>query len=145
MKIVAASIGIITILVVALVHGQKTTDPVLDKLTKEFEAAFNAKDAEKVASFYTDDAALLSPNEPMIRGRDSITARYREEFKQGLTNLQLKPIESALGGTVGFEVGTSAVALRSPDGLLSTSGKYAVIYKRVGNQWKIAYDIYTSD
>lgn len=145
MKTVAAIIGVTIIVVGSLAHGQKRTDPVLNKLTEEFAAAFNAKDAQKVASFYADDAVLLSPNEPMITGRDSILTRYKLEFQQGLTNLRLKPIESALEGTHGFEVGTSSVNLDSPGGMLSTSGKYAVIYKRVGNNWRIAYDIYTSD
>jgi len=145
MKTFAAIAGVTTMVVVGLVHGQSKTDPALDKLASEFAATFNAKDAVKLASFYADDAVVMSPGEPMITGRASIEARYRGEFKQGLTNLQLRPIESALSGTHAFEVGTSSVALDSPSGLLSTSGKYAVIYKRVGKNWKIAYDIYTSD
>lgn len=141
----AALAGVTTIVVVGLVHGQSKTDPALDKLTSEFAAAFNAKDAVKVASFYADDAVVMTPNEPLITGRASIEARYRREFMQGLTNLQLRPMESALAGAHAFEVGTSTVGLDSPTGLLSASGKYAVIYKRVGKAWKIAYDIYTSD
>lgn len=147
MKLAAAVIGVATAIVVGLVHshGQSKTDPALDKITLEFAAAFNARDAEKVASFYADDAVVMQPDEPLITGRANIEARYEREFRQGLTNLRLRPIESALGGSHAFEVGTSAVALDSPAGMLSTSGKYAVIYKRVGNAWKIAYDIYTTD
>ena len=145
MKIVAALVGVTTLILVGLVHGQSKTDPALDKLTSEFAAAFNAKDAEKVASFYADDAVVMPPNEPLITGRTSIEARYEREFRLGLTSLQLRPMESALAGTHAFEVGTSAVSWDSPAGRLSTSGKYVVIYKRVGNAWKIAYDIYTSD
>jgi uncharacterized protein (TIGR02246 family) len=143
MKIVL--VGVAAMLVAGVVHGQSKTDPVLDKLTSEFAAAFNTRDAEKVASFYADDAVVMSPRTPLITGRASIEARYRQEFEQGLRNLRLRPIESALAGAHAFEVGTSTVALDTPSGLLSASGKYVVIYKRVGDAWKIAYDIFTSD
>ena len=54
------------VLLPSLAHTQGKTDPTLDKLAQEFAAAFNAKDAAKVASFYTEDAVLMPPNRPMV-------------------------------------------------------------------------------
>ena len=74
----------------------------------------------------------MLPHEPIVRGRSSIEARYALEFAQDLTNLQLRPMESAVAGAQAFEVGTSTVTLESAAGLLTASGKYAVIYKGGG-------------
>jgi len=145
MRALAVILGIGALAIAAPLHAQKKTDPVLDQITREFAAAFNAKDAAKVASFYASDAVMISASEPMVVGRATIEARYRREFAQGLTKLDLKPMESAAAGTQAFEVGTSSVSLDTAAGVMSASGKYAVIYKKVGADWKIAYVVYTND
>lgn len=127
------------------VHAQAKTDVTLDAIAVQFAAAVNAKDPAKVAAFYTEDAVMMAPNEPMIRGRAQIEARYRSEFEAGITGLILRPMESIANATVAFEAGTSTVGLQSRNGTELASGKYVVIYKKVGDAWKIAYDIYTSD
>ncbi len=128
--------------VTGIVQGQGKTDPALNKLAADWAAAFNAKDAAKIASLYADDAVLMPPNQPMVKGRADIEAHWKGQIQQGGTNLQLTPVESAISGSHAFEVGTSSVAL--PGGQ-TDPGKYAVVLKRVGNDWKIAYDIYNSD
>jgi uncharacterized protein (TIGR02246 family) len=119
------------------------TDPsALNKLSADWAAAFNAKDAAKIASRYADDAVVTPPNQPMVKGRANIEAHWKREIQQGATNLQLKPIESAISGSQAFEAGISTMTLRGGQRDL---GKYAVVLKRVGNDWKIAYDVYNSD
>lgn len=142
---------------VGLVLAQGKTDPSLDKLDKEFLAAFNAKDAAKVASLYAEDALVMPPNHALVRGRANIEAYFKEEFQQGVTNLQLHPIESATANTQAFEAGTSTVTIKSggssmsmpaaggSDAAVTENGKYLTVFKRVGNDWKIAYDIFNSD
>jgi ketosteroid isomerase-like protein len=126
-------------------QAQANTDPALDAITVQFAAAVNAKDPAKVASFYAEDAVMMAPNEPMIRGRAQIEARYRSEFDAGITGLILRPMDSVANTTIAFEAGTSTVGLQSNGGTELASGKYIVIYKHVGGAWKIAYDIYTGD
>jgi ketosteroid isomerase-like protein len=59
----AAALG-----VTGVVHGQGKTDPTLNKLAAEFEAAFNAKDAAKIASFYAEDGVAMPPIAQWSRG-----------------------------------------------------------------------------
>lgn len=143
MRKLAVAVTVAAALVVTgIVQGQGKTDPALNKLAADWAAAFNAKDAAKVASLYAEDAVLMPPNQPMVKGRANIEAHWRGQIQQGGTNLQLTPVESAISGAHAFEVGTSTVTL--PGGQ-KDPGKYAVVLKRVGNDWKIAYDIYNSD
>lgn len=140
-----------------LVHGQGKTDPALEKLATEFMSAFNDKDAAKVASFYTEDAVLMPPNQPMVKGRSNIEAHWKAAFQQGLTNLQLRPIESSISGAQAFEAGTATVTLKSGGSSMMLTGvggsgaavtdtaKYVVVFKRTGGSWKMAYDIFNSD
>ena len=131
-----------TLALTGSVGAQGKTDPALNKLAAEWAAAFNAKDAAKIASFYTEDAVLMPPNQPMVKGRASIEAYWKGAIQQGATNLQLKPFESAISGSQAFEAGTSTMALPGGE---TDLGTYLVVLKRVGSDWKIAYDIYNSD
>jgi uncharacterized protein (TIGR02246 family) len=147
---VLGAIGIAALVVAGTVHGQRKTDPTLDKLAADFVATFNAKDAAKVAALYADDAVLMLAGEPLLKGRSSIEAHYREQFKVPFTKLQVKPMESVISGNTAYEAGTSAVTMprSTANGNAAPrvdNGKYVVIYKRVGNAWKIAYDISNDD
>jgi uncharacterized protein (TIGR02246 family) len=132
---IAAVLGVVAI-------GQGKTDPALNKLAAEFEAAYNAGDAAKVASMYAEDAVVMPPNEPMIKGRSAIEARLKKEMAKGKVTLKLSPYGSAITGDTAHEAGTTTVTL--PDGRTEQE-KYLAVYKRVGNEWKVAYDIWNSD
>jgi ketosteroid isomerase-like protein len=135
-------------LVTAALLSQPRTDPTLTKLAQDFAAAFNAKDSAKVASFYMDDATLMPPNEAAVKGRQSIEAWFKGGIDAGLTNFQLTPTDSAVAGQQAFEAGTYSLVVKPAAGggpAVTDKGKYVVVYKRVGGEWKLAYDIFNSD
>lgn len=133
--------AVLLVLAPGLSDGQSKTDPTLDKLAVAFAAAYNAHDAAKVAAFYAEDGVLMVPAQPMIKGRDNIESYYASIFGQRAGRLRLTPLESAITGAHAFEMGAAVATL----GPLSDNGKYVIIYKRVRNEWKIAYDIFNSD
>jgi uncharacterized protein (TIGR02246 family) len=137
---VAVTIAI-AVVVTVILQGQGKTDPEL-KLAPQWAAAFNAKDAVKIASLYAENAVVMPPNQPTVKGRANIETHWKGEIEQGATNMQLNPVASSISGSQAFEAGTSTVTL--PGGQ-SERGKYLAILKRVGNEWKIAYGIYNTD
>jgi uncharacterized protein (TIGR02246 family) len=141
-KLAVAVTVALTLAVTGLVQSQGKTDPALNKLAADWAAAFNARDAAKIALLYADDAVVMPPNKPMVKGRANIETHFKGEIQQGPTNFQLNPFESAISGSQAFEAGTSTVTLPGGE---TDRGKYLVVLKRVGNDWKIAYDIYNGD
>ena len=142
MRTLAVAITVAALGVTGIVQGQGKTEPVLNKMAAAWAAAYNAKDAAKLSSFYTEDAVFMPPNQPPVKGRANIEAQFKREFQEGFTNLQLKPMESAISGSQAFEAGTSTVT--APGGG-TENGKYLVVLKQVGGDWKIAYDINNAD
>jgi ketosteroid isomerase-like protein len=138
-----AAVGILFVLTALPTFGQGKTVPRLNELAVAFAAAFNQKDAPGIAAFYTDDAVLMPPNLPAVKGRTSIENYYRTGFAQSSGTLQLKPTESSVSGTLAFESGVSSMTAGNPP--KTATGKYVVVYKRIGNDWKIAYDIFNND
>lgn len=124
------------------VQAQNKTDPALNKLAAEFEAAYNSGDAAKVASMYAEDGVSMWPDQPMVKGRSAIEAALKKDMAKGKATVKLSPFHSAITGDSAHEAGTTTLTL--PDGR-TVKEKYLVIYKRVGKEWKIAYDIWNSD
>lgn len=131
--------------------AQGRTNPALDKVTSELVAAFNAEDAARAALLYAEDAILMPANMPMVKGRSAIERHFKNEFAASDMTLELKPVESTIDGTHGFGIGTSMFRPRggappTPAGAASVeTGKYVLVFKRVGTEWRIAYDIFNGD
>jgi ketosteroid isomerase-like protein len=122
--------------------GQTRTDPTLDRLAAEFQAAYNRGDVEAAASFYAEDAVLMPPNRPITLGRVAITAALRRNLESDPAKMLLRPTESAIAGGHAYEVGTRVMTWPSGTTL---NEKYTRIFKRVRDEWKMVYFIWNSD
>jgi ketosteroid isomerase-like protein len=122
--------------------AQSRTDPRLDRLATEFQAAYNRGNADQVAAFYADDAVSMPPNRPIVQGRAAIVANLRRNLADDPATMTLTPIESAIVGDRAYEVGTRVMKWKTG---LVLNEKYTRVFKRVGNDWKIAYFIWNSD
>jgi uncharacterized protein (TIGR02246 family) len=143
---VAVAVAVAAVLAIAGVNsagqGQSNTDPILNKMAAEWAAAYNAKDAAKVAGMYTSDAVYMPPNQPMVKGRAAIEAMFKKEFQEGFANIKLTPVESAISGSQAFEAGTATVTV--PGGR-TESAKYLAVFAQEGGTWKIKYDTHNAD
>jgi uncharacterized protein (TIGR02246 family) len=102
---------------------------------------FNKGDFAGVASLYTADATAFPPGSGMVKGRAGIEAMWKGMAdKVGdpkLTTLDVK----ALGPTAAREIGTFSLKTKgSPP--QEVFGKYVVVWEKVGNDWKLATDIW---
>ena len=114
--------------------------------TQEFETAFNAKDAGKVAKFYPGEGVLMPPNAPTIRGREEIQKFYVDLYSQGGTDLQMDTKDVRGHGTLAYETGTYSLNRRPEKGAaVRDRGKYMFIWRNTNGQWLMEYTIWSSD
>jgi len=52
----------------------------LKDINAAWDKAWNAGNAEALASLYTDDAIAMAPNEPAVAGKDAIRAAGQKYF-----------------------------------------------------------------
>jgi uncharacterized protein (TIGR02246 family) len=123
-------------------------DPSVVERANNYLKAILAGDAAAVAAIYREDAGLM-PNEcPLLQGRAAIEHYYREWFKSPakVTVFTFTHLESSAVDDTAYDVGTYRQTLSLPaGGTVNDSGKYSVILKRSGGEWKIAYLIFNSD
>ena len=116
----------------------------IEKLNDAWTAAFNKGDAAAVAALYTGDAYVLPPGSAMVKGRGAIEAFWRQAAQQmsdpKLTTLDVLP----LGRSAAREIGTVTLKTKSqpPQEVV---GKYVVVWRKVGRDWKLATDIWNTD
>lgn len=102
---------------------------------------FTKGDFAGVASLYTDDATAFPPGSPMVRGNTAIGAMWKGMAEQvtdpKLTTLDVKP----LGSSAAREIGTFSLKTKGPTPQ-EVTGKYLVVWEKVGSDWKLAADIW---
>jgi len=102
---------------------------------------FNKGDFDGIASLYAEDAIAFPPGSGMVKGRTGIAAMWKSMAEQvsdpKVTTLDVKP----LGPSAAREIGTFSLKTKasSPQ---EVTGKYVVIWEKVGGDWKLAIDIW---
>jgi ketosteroid isomerase-like protein len=115
----------------------------IQAINDRYAAVLSQRGAPGAASFFAKDADLLPPGPDNLKGPEAIEgfwAAASEHFKDArLTTVDVV----ALGSDAAREIGTYFAAPRAADGV-PLSGKYVFIWRKVGDDWKIWTDIWTS-
>jgi len=108
---------------------------------RAFIAAFLRGDARAVAELYTEDAQVIAPDAPIASGRSAIAAAWQATINTGVKDLTLQTAQVESSGDLACETGI--VRLVAKDGKV-TEGRYVVVWKREGREWKLHRDVWNS-
>jgi uncharacterized protein (TIGR02246 family) len=113
-------------------------------LNDRFSEAFNRGDSAAVANMYADDAVVLPAGSPLLRGREAIQSYWKKGAEQ-LEGMRLTTVDvEPLGDRAAREIGTFVLKTKAqpPQELV---GKYVVVWRKEGNDWKLATDIWNAN
>lgn len=109
----------------------------LDRVLRDYENAWRAKDPAALAALFTEDGFVLSSGGPAVRGRAAI----REAYAKGGGPLFLRAFAYSIDGSTGYIIGGFRGQESGPDG-----GKFVLaIKKSAGGKWLIAADMDNSN
>jgi uncharacterized protein (TIGR02246 family) len=116
----------------------------IEKLNDSFVGAFNRGDFATLAVMYTEDAYLLPPGSAMFKGRTNVQA-FWTAASEAISDVKLVTVDvKPLGNDSAREIGTFALMTKGQQPQQMT-GKYVVVWQKVGSDWKLATDIWNSD
>jgi uncharacterized protein (TIGR02246 family) len=128
-------------LVAALIAPAFAQKAEIEAVNAKWIDFFNKGDFAGVASLYTEDAIAFPPGSGMVKGRAAIEALWRSMAAQvsdpKLTTLDVKP----LGPSAAREIGTYSLKTKGATPQEAT-GKYLVVWEKIGSDWKLAADIW---
>jgi uncharacterized protein (TIGR02246 family) len=106
-----------------------------------------AKDAAGIAGLYAEDGAVMPPNGPIGKGRAAIQQTWASMMGTPGFDLSFAPeqIIVSSSGDMALDRGSYRLTV-APDGTAQTdTGKYVVVWRKIGSEWKAAADIFNSD
>ena len=135
------SIALVFAVVFGLIAPASAQKAEIEAVNAKWIEFFNKGDFAGVASLYTTDAAAFPPGSAMVQGGAAIGAMWKSMAEQvsdpKLRTLDVKP----LGPSAAREIGTFSLKTKATTPQ-EVTGKYVVVWEKVGNDWKLATDIW---
>lgn len=131
------------------VVAQTNVEQALRDLDTQWSAAAEAKDLDKIVSYYSDDAAVMAPNAPSATTKEAIRNTWKEVTVSPGASVSWKPtkVEVAKSGDLACVSGTYEETMADASGKpVKDHGKYVEVWEKQGDgKWKCGADIWNSD
>ncbi len=116
------------------------------QLDAEWSSAAQARDFERVISFWADDAIVFPPGSPPVVGKAAIREFVEKSFQTPGFDISWKTTTVAVSrsGDIAYTTGTNRVSFRGPDGKqVTVEGKAVAVWRREKEgAWKCVIDIW---
>ena len=139
---------VITLMIISSALAQNASNQeeiraAIEAANGKWMQAAAAKDAAGVAAMYTKDGWVLPPNASPRKGLIAIEKFWQGELA-GVSEVILQVVQlEAVNQDTAWEVGKFQV--KGTGGAVLDDGSYMVIWKKVGEAWKLHRDIWNSD
>jgi uncharacterized protein (TIGR02246 family) len=112
-----------------------------------WEQLIKAKDAAGIAGLYAEDGAVMPPNAPIGKGRAAIQQTWASLMGMPGFGLRIVPeqILVSSSGDMALDRGTYTLTFATSGSTQTDTGKYVVVWRKIGGEWKAAADIFNSD
>lgn len=129
-------------------EANKDKDDIL-QLEGEQVKAFNSKDVARVLANYMDDAAMISPGGPTIKGKQALQPAITGMVSDPAFSLHFKAddVKVAKSGDIAYTQGTYTLTITNPmtHQPMTDKGSYLTTYtKLVDGSWKVQDDVILS-
>jgi ketosteroid isomerase-like protein len=114
-----------------------TLPPEIDRVLKDYEKAWIAKDTGAIAKLFTGDGMALPSGQMPAQGEESIRKAYSQSVG---SPLNLRPVAYSASGELAYVIGGWGGALDKPE-----FGKFVLVLRRVNGRWLIVADMDNSN
>jgi uncharacterized protein (TIGR02246 family) len=113
-------------------------------------ADWASRDLERIARFWADDATLLMPGQPVIKGKAAIKEMLQKTLADPKFAITFSPntVEVSKSGDIGYTEGTASITMTDPKTkkVVTESDKYVTVYrKQADGNWLAVEDINNAD
>lgn len=108
--------------------------------------AIAARDADRAASLYTEDARLIPQGGPACTGREAIAAFFGGALANGIVGARFTTEDVDGDDARAIEIGGYTLYAATPDGerVLAAEGRYLVAWRKIDGSWLMHRDMFNS-
>jgi uncharacterized protein (TIGR02246 family) len=116
------------------------------KVVQDLIVVYNAKDAAKVASLFSENGAVMPPNASTVRGSANVRGYYDKRFAQGASDLKLETGDIVGVGTLAYATGDYWLNMAPPGGTVRRDrGKFIFVFREFNGKWALERLMFSSD
>jgi len=117
-------------------------------LDAQWSKMAGARDLDGTVGYYSDDAVLLPPNEPIVTGKQAIRVSWVSLLSpNNALGWQANKVDVARSGDLAYVVGSYTLTTRDAEGkpVVDRGKTIEVFKKQADSTWKVVADMYNSD
>ncbi len=128
----------------------KAISDEITNIEDQWTAANQARDVDKIMSFFASDATLMNQGEPAVIGIESIRKATEIGFADSTilfntSNAKVEKIDVAESGDLVIARYSFILQVKLLDKVMDVRGKGLDIFKKVNGDWKCYITIYNTD
>ena len=106
--------------------------------------AFGARDAQRAAALFTEDARLMAEGMPTFQGREAIRGFFGGAIAQGVVAARFTTQEVDGDDEQALEIGRYELFAALPNGerVCVDDGRYFVAWRRIDGAWRMYRDMF---
>lgn len=111
------------------------------RLEHEWVRKLKAKDVDWIVGLFAKEGRQFPPDADEVVGTQALRKAWESMAGTEGFEVSWDPVEAHVcdSGEMAYDFGTASI--RTPDGQ-TQSGKYVVVWKREGDEWKVAVDMF---
>jgi uncharacterized protein (TIGR02246 family) len=128
-------------------HDTKADETAIRAEDAAWAKSASTKNAADFVSYYTDDAVVMAPGAPIVKGKTAITEVFTGMVKDPVFALTFSPMSIDVSGDEATEIGDYSITTTDEKSgkPASATGKYVVVWRRQADgSWKAAVDAPTT-
>jgi uncharacterized protein (TIGR02246 family) len=148
MFLFASGLPVLTACKQQLPDTRAADEQTIKDLDAQWSKTAATHDVDGTVAYYSDDAVLLPPNEPLVTGKQALRASWAVLLSPNTAlSWQVTKVDVARSGELAYVVGTYALTAKDAHGKASMDrGKIIEVFKKqTDGVWKVVADMYNSD
>ncbi|WBU64278.1 YybH family protein [Paracoccus aerodenitrificans] len=126
---------------------ERTDAQAIQAIHEEWAELIAEKDSAAIGALYAEDAVLMAQGEVAVEGADAIEDRWARQLTLDSFDFSLTPQQLVVSssGDLAHDRGSYDFAVTLPQGEITDTGKYVLIWQKIDGDWKVIADIFNSD
>jgi len=128
------------------VEADADVEKSIQILVRNWSVCFNSKRLDDLMGLYSSDAIVLRPNSASAHGQTAIRNLFQLAVDAGFGDVELDCVDIGMVGDFACLTGRSKMLVpTAPAKRHEESGKYLLVARREGGEWKIVADSWCMD